>query len=107
MSAAAIADQIIGQAIQTGGATWMKIQKAAPLYIRGYAQTLAEIAKGVAKGEISKADAKMYVRNAHLLLVMGIANTAQVVLVQVQTFIDGVLKTLKTSINATLPFPLL
>jgi hypothetical protein len=107
MSASGIADVIIGEAVKIGGGTWTKIQKAAPLYIRGYAQTLANIAAGVARGEISKKDAAMYVRNARLLLVMGIANTSHIVLVQVQTFIDNVIKAVKASINGMLPVAIL
>ena len=49
----------------------------------------------------------MYVRNAHLLLVMGIANTTQIVMVQVQAFIDSVLKVVKASINGALPVAIL
>ncbi len=104
---ARIGNFIVEEAIRTGGGTWTKIQSAAPLYIRGYAQTLAGIAAGVAKGEISKKDAAMYVRNARLLLVMGIANTCHIVMVQVQTFIDNVLKAVKTSINGALPIAIL
>jgi hypothetical protein len=98
-TAAGIGSLITQEAVRRGGSTWNSIQQAAPLYIRGYAQTLVEIAKGVARGEISNAKAKMYVRNAHLLLVMGIANVAQIVLVQVQA--------VRTSINGMLPIAVL
>lgn len=107
MGAAAIANQILAEAIKVGGATWTKIEKAAPLYVRGYAQSLIDIAEGVAAGEISKADAKMFVANAKLLLIMGIANTSHIILAQVQRFMDGVIKTLKTAINASLPVAIL
>ena len=107
MSLSGIGDVIIGEAVKIGGGTWTNIQKAAPLYIRGYAQTLANIAAGVARDEISKKDAAMYVRNARLLLVMGIANTSHIVLVQVQTFIDNVIKAVKASINGMLPVAIL
>ena len=102
-----IGNLIIQEAIRRGGNTWIGIQKAAPLYIRGYVQTLANIAAGVARAEITKKDAAMYVRNAHLLLVMGIANTTQIVMVQVQSFIDSVLKAVKPSINGALPIAIL
>jgi hypothetical protein len=49
----------------------------------------------------------MYVKNARLLLIMGIANTAQIVMAQVQAFIDSVLKAVKGAINGMLPFPIL
>lgn len=107
MNGDAIADLIINQAISAGGPIWKKIQKAAPLYIRGYAQTLANIAAGVARSEITKKDAPMYIRNAHLLLVMGIANTSQIVLIQVQTFFDNLIGALRASINGMLPIAII
>lgn len=103
----ALGNTIINEAIRRGGGIWTKIQSGAPLYIRGFAQTLAGIAAGVAKGEISKKDAAMYVRNARLLLVMGIANTSPVVLIEVQAFIDGVLNAVRASINGALPIAIL
>ena len=107
INVAALGNVIINEAIGRGGSTWTKIQSAAPLYIRGFAQTLASIAAGVAKGEISKKDAAMYVRNARLLLIMGIANTCQVVLIEVQTFIENVLNAVRASINGALPIAIL
>ena len=107
VSVSGIADVIISEASRIGGGTWMKIRQAAPLYIRGFAQTAASIAAGVARGEISKKDAAMYAKNARLLLIMGIANTAQIVMVQVQAFIDNVLKAVKGAINGMLPLPIL
>lgn len=103
----ALGNTIINEAIKRGGGIWIKIQNAAPLYIRGFAQTLASIAAGVAKGEISKKDAAMYVRNARLLLIMGIANTCQVVLIEVQAFIDSVVNAARASINGALPVAIL
>jgi hypothetical protein len=103
----AIANQILAEATNLGGDTWNKIQKATPLYVKGYVQSLADIAAGVSKGEITKSDAKMFVKNATLMLVMGIANTSHIVLVEVQTFINAVLGILKTAINAALPVPVL
>ncbi|MER8652906.1 MULTISPECIES: hypothetical protein [unclassified Mesorhizobium] len=102
-----LAKQILAQAAATGGETWGKIQKSAPLYVKSYAQSLVDIAAGVVAGEITKKDAKMYVQNAHLLLVMGIANTSHIILAQVQKFIDGVIATLKSAINAALPIAIL
>jgi hypothetical protein len=102
-----LGNTIINEAIRRGGSTWTKIQSAAPLYIRGFAQTLASIAAGVVKGEISKKDAAMYVRNARLLLIMGIANTSHVVLIEVQAFIDGAINAARASINAALPIAIL
>lgn len=102
-----IVAQLVGEATKTGGDTWKRIQKSAPLYFRGYAQGLADIADGVLAGEITPAEAKIYTQNAHLLLVQGIANTSHVVLFQVQTFVNKVLDVLKTSINAALPVKLL
>ena len=107
MDAAGLANLILTEAIKTGGSTWTKIQKSAPLYVRGYARTLIDIAEGVAAGEITKKDAAMYVTNAGLLLVMGIANTSQIVLTQVQSFMDAVLAALKTAINGALPVAIL
>jgi|SRR5713101_6948310 len=102
-----IASQILKQASKLGGDTWTRIQKSAPIYVRGYAQALADIAEGVKKGEISESDGKMYAENAELLLVQGIANTSQIVLVEVQRLFASVLSVLKSSINAKLPVPIL
>ena len=103
----AIANQIVGAAAGKGGSTWAKIQASAPYYIKGYAQTLAEIARGVAKGEISLKAGKLYAANAKMLLTMGIANTAQIVLHAVQTFINDVLRIVKGAVNAALGTTLL
>ncbi|MCX7306323.1 MAG: hypothetical protein NTV73_18610 [Hyphomicrobiales bacterium] len=107
MDLTAIGRQIAAEAARIGGATWPKIQAAAPLYIRGYLHTLADIAAGVGRGEITRAAARMYVRNAHLLLIMGIANTSQIVMVQVQSLMDSVVRTLRGAINAALPVAIL
>lgn len=105
--ASAIAKDILSRAIGVGGDTWGKIEKSAPLYINSYAQGLVDIAAGVSAGEISEADAKMYVANARLLLAMGIANTSEIVLSEAQQFMDDVLAALTQAINAALPVPLL
>jgi hypothetical protein len=102
-----IAKQIILEAEKLGGDTWTRVQKAAPLYFRGYAQGLADIADGVRKGEITEEEAKIYAKNAQILLVQGITNTAQILLHQVQVFVDKILGVLKGAINSKLPVPLL
>jgi hypothetical protein len=102
-----IGNLIIQEAIRRAGSTWESIKKAAPLFIKGYAQTLADIAAGVVRKDITRKDAAMYLRKARLLLVMGIANTTQIVLVQVQTFMVNVLKAVRTSINGALPVAIL
>ena len=84
-----------------------KIRKAAPIYVRAYAKSLAAIAAGYEAGEISKKEAAMYARNAELLLAMGIANTSHVLLVQVQSFFDAIFAVLKGAINDALQIPLL
>ena len=98
---------IIDEAISTGGDTWNRIKKSMPLYTRGYAQNLADIAEGVASGEISAWDGAMYTQNAELILIMAVANTAQVIYFKVQQFINKVLSILKGAINSKLPVPLL
>jgi hypothetical protein len=107
MNVSDLAKQILAQAASIGGETWGKIQQSAPLYVKSYVQSLADIAEGVVAGEITKKDAKMYVQNARLLLVMGIANTSHIILAQVQQFMDGVIATLKGAINAALPIAIL
>ena len=102
----AIAKEIISAATKMGGNTWFRIQQSAPLYIRGYAQTLLDIAAGVAKGDISKSDAKMYSQTARLMLVQGIANASHVLYSEVQKFIDSVLGIVKASITKALAIPI-
>jgi ATP-dependent helicase YprA (DUF1998 family) len=103
----AIAKTILSQAVKEGGNTWTAIQKALPLYAKGYAQTIAEIAAGRAANEITADDAKMYADSARLLLEMAVANTAQVTLNAVQVFLNGVIDTVKGAINKSLPIAIL
>ncbi len=110
MSADTVAAEIIAAATAIGGDTWNKIRKSTPIFVRSYAQALVDIAAGVALGPkegISKSDAKMYLQNARLLLIMGIANTNQILLVQAQKFMDKVLGIAKTAINKALPIAIL
>jgi hypothetical protein len=102
-----IVAELLAKAAEIGGGTWNQIQKSAPIFVRGYARSLVDIARGVANGQITKSDGKMYEKNARLILVMGIANTAQVLFSAVQNLINAVINTLKTSINTRLPFPIL
>lgn len=107
MSVSDLAKQILSQAATIGGETWDKIKQSAPLYVKSYVQSLTDIAKGVVAGDITKKDAKMYVANARLLLIMGIANTSHIIFAQVQKFMDSVIATLKGAINAALPIAIL
>lgn len=107
MNAAALAKLILDQAVSVGGDTWGKIKTAAPIFVRGYAQTLLETAKAAASGDISVADAKQFARNAKFLLSQGIANMAHIVLFAVQSFMNGVLNAVKSAINAALPIAIL
>lgn len=100
-------NEFLDAAIEIGGETWEQIKTSTPLYAKGYLRSLADIAAGVVDGEITEDDAQMYVSNARLLLIMGIANTSHVVFVKVQAFIDRVLDTVKGAINDALPVPLL
>lgn len=103
----AIAKTILSQAVKEGGDTWTAIQKALPLYAKGYAQTLVEIAAGRVADEITADDATMYADSAKLLLYMAVANTAQVTLNAVQVFLNGVIDTVKDAINKSLPIAIL
>ncbi|MGK9165628.1 hypothetical protein KXR53_04990 [Inquilinus limosus] len=102
-----IATQILREAAQIGGRTWNEIRKSASFYIRGYAQSLVDIASGVASGDITKKDGVVYTRNAFFMLAQGIANTAQVILFEVQNFLNRVLSILKGAINSALPIAIL
>ena len=107
MSVSELVDQILAQAAAVGGETWVKIRKSAPLYVKGYVQSLVDISDGVANDEMTKKDGKMYAQNARLLLDMGIANTSHIILIQVQKFMDGVIAALKATINGALRVPIL
>jgi hypothetical protein len=106
-SAASIARMILSQAVTTGGQTWTKISVATQIYARGYAQSLVDIAKGVADGDISVADGKLFARNSRFLFSQAVANMTQVALHQIQSFLDGVLGILKGGINDALGIALL
>jgi len=107
MNLGKLLQEFLDAAVEIGGDTWTKIEKSTPLYAKGYLRSLADIAAGVVDGEIDAADAEMYSSNARLLLIQGIANTAHVVLVQVQAFIDRVLDAVRSAINDALPIPVL
>ncbi|MCW1992935.1 hypothetical protein ABIE85_008820 [Bradyrhizobium diazoefficiens] len=102
-----IIKQILDAASQRGGETWDKIKSGAPLYTKAYAQSLADIAEAVASGDMSVADGEAHAQTARLLLIQGFAFSSQVVLYEVQKFIDGVIQTLKDAINSKLPIALL
>lgn len=102
-----IGQAILDQAVAVGTATWNAIQKSAPIFVRGYAQALVDIASGLANGSFSKKEAGMLARNARFLLDLGIANTSQITLAGVQNFLNGVIKLVKGRINGLLPVPVL
>lgn len=103
----ALAKQILTQAISTGGEIWTRIKTAAPIYVKGYAKVIVDIASGVTKGGITPADGKLFARNALLILIQGITYACQVTYVQVERFINRVIEALKGTVNAALPIPLL
>jgi hypothetical protein len=102
-----IGNLILGEAAKVPGETWTKIQQAAKLYVNGYSQNLLDIAQGVVDGDLTPDEGKMNAINAQLLLEMGIANTSEIVLNEVQQFINNVIGILKTAINSKLPIPIL
>lgn len=102
MSVNTIAAEILSAAAEIGGETWDKIKKSAPIFVGAYAQALVDIAAGVAVGGkegFSRSEGRMYEQNARLLLVMGLANTNHILLVQAQKLIDVALKIARTAIN--------
>lgn len=110
MSVDQISADILSAAAQIGGETWLKIKKSAPIFVRAYAQSLVDTAAGVALGPVdgfSKADGKMYAKTARLHLIMGVAHTNQILLVQAQKFIDKALAIAKDAVNSRLPIALL
>jgi hypothetical protein len=98
---------ILGEAAKVPGDTWGKIEQATKLYINGYSQNLLDIAQGVVEGDLTSDEGKMNAINAQLLLEMGIANTTEIVLNEVQQFINNVIGILKAAINSKLPIPIL
>lgn len=98
---------ILGAAIGLGGNVWEKIQKSTPFFLKGYLQSVAEIAKQRAAGFITAADAKMFTKRAQHLLIQGIADTAQIVLIEVQSFINKLIGMVKDMINRALPIAIL
>ncbi len=102
-----IANLILAQATAKGTDTWTRIQSASQVYVRGYAQTLLATAKAVTAGDITASEAKQYAKNAMFLLAMGITNVTHIMLFEVQSFLNGVIKAIKDQINGLLPFALL
>lgn len=103
----AIVKQILNAAAASGDHVWQGMKHGAPLYVKAYAQTIADIAKAVADGEMTKEQGEDHAQTAQLLLVQGIAFTSQVILSEAQKFIDGIIDTLKSAINAKLPVAVL
>lgn len=99
MNAKSVATAILKAAASIGSETWSKIQQSAPIFIRGYAQALADIAAGVSHGDFTEDEARMYEQNARLLLVMGIANTNHILLVEAQKLIDEALNIVREAVN--------
>jgi len=102
-----IGQLIFARAATVPGDTWDKIKQASKLYTTGYAQNLIDIAQGVKDGDIPLEEGKMNTINAELLLAMGIANTQEITLNEVQKFFNDVIGILKTAINSKLPIPIL
>jgi hypothetical protein len=102
-----IGQLILARAVTVPGDTWDKIKQASRLCTTGYAQNLIDIAQGVKDGDIPLEERKMNAINAELLLAMGIANTQEITLNEVQKFFNDVIGILKTAINSKLPIPIL
>lgn len=98
---------VISEATASGVSIWTKIKTAATFYLRGFTQSLADIAASLAAGDISKVRAKEYARNAAVSLFMMIANVTQVVLFEIEKFLKTIFKTLKGLINKGIGISLL
>lgn len=103
----AVGSQILTETGKIGGQTWPKIQKASGLYVRGYVQSLTDIAGAVAAGDMTKDEGKVYAENAKFLLAMSVANASEITLFQVQSLLNKVLDILKGQINKVLPIAVL
>jgi hypothetical protein len=106
-SVSSIGSAIIAEAGKVGGQLWSDIQKASRLYVKGYAQALIDIARGVAMGDMTSEEGVNSARAASFFFYMMVAQATQATLNAIQKFFDAVIGTIKGSINAALPFPVL
>ena len=102
----ALGKELLTAGAQIGGDTWKKIEGAMRMYAQGYAQSLPDVARAAASGDITPKDAKIYASNATLSFGQVIANVTQAILNAVQTFIKKVIGLVKDLINKNLPFPI-
>src|SRR5687768_11970440 len=95
-----IAGTILGEAAQTGGNIWNKTRNGSQVYIKGYAQSLVDIAGAVAAGDMSEEEGKAAAQSASFFFQMMVANASQVTLFEVQTFLNKVIGAVKDTVNA-------
>jgi hypothetical protein len=107
VKATKLGDEILTSASALGGATWKKIENATRFYVRGFAQSIEEIARGVATGDISQSDAKLYARNALFGFAQMVADVSQIIYYAVETFLNKVIDSVKGLINRSLPVAIL
>ena len=98
---------ILAEAASTGKSIWTKIESAMRLYVGGYVKNLADIARGLAAGDITKSGAKNNVINANFLFAQAVSNMSQILLVETQKLINKVIGLLKNAINSALPIAIL
>jgi hypothetical protein len=102
-----ISKAIIGEATKIGGELWSRIQNASRFYVKAYSQALIDTASAVAMGDMTPDEGVNSGKAAAFFFCMMIAQATEATLTAVQKFIDAVIDTLKVSINAALPFPIL
>jgi hypothetical protein len=105
-----IGKDLIAAAAQVAKDSWKDIEKSAKIFLRAYAQSIADIAKGIAQGPekgISAGDGKVLAESAKVFLVMAMASLEHQTLVTAQRLVDATIAIVKDAINGAIGVDLL
>ena len=103
-----IKNAIVAQAGKTGGATWQQGAAAVRANSTAYAQALESLSKGALSGEIPESEVADRAALALAMFAQAVQiEVSQILLSEIQTFLNAVIDAARVSINAALPFPVL
>jgi hypothetical protein len=102
-----ISEEILAGAAGIGDDLWQDIKQSAELFSRGYAQSLVDIARAVAVGDMSREEGESAAKAASFFFYMMIAQNTQATLTAIQRLMNAALGVVRHRINALLPVPVL
>ena len=107
LNANKVAEQILSGAVQTAGTAWSKISASATIELRGLAQRIVLIVKGLSDGEISKTMAQRHLQTARFHVVATLAMLTTLVEATVEKIVNGALAVVRDIINKAAGFALI